>query len=100
MANNSIYFENSSSGKKKDAPVGFSWTTLFFGPFPLLFRGSVKWFAIILLGALVTFGASNLVFMFLINKLYIKDLIAAGYKAKGVKSGTLDEVAKSLELAL
>lgn len=92
MANNTVYFENPRTGQMKEAHVGFSWTTFFFGPFPMLFRGSWKWFAIIFILALITWGLSNLVFMFIINKFYIKDLIADGFKAKSVKIGTLEQV--------
>lgn len=100
MANNTIYFENPKTGQMKEAPVGFSWTTFFFGPFPMLFRSNWKWFTIILLLAMFTWGLSNLVFMFLINKLHIKDLVADGFKAKSVKSGTIDDVSTSLGLQL
>ena len=34
-----INFFNEYTGKYKDAPLGFSWTTLFWGFFPALFRG-------------------------------------------------------------
>lgn len=100
MANNTIYFENPHNGKMKEAPVGFSWTTFFFGPFPMLFRGSWKWFAILLILALITWGLSNLVFCFLINKFFIKDLISDGFKAKSVMTGTLDQVATRLEMSI
>lgn len=100
MANNTIYFENPRTGQMKEAPVGFSWTTFFFGPFPMLFRGNWKWFAIILLLAMMTWGLSNLVFMFMVNKLHIKDLVADGFKAKSVKSGSIDAVAASTGLQI
>lgn len=90
MAYTTIVFKNPMTGAMKEAPVGFSWTTFFFGVFPSLFRGDWKWFAIMLFLAIITFGFSNLVFMFIYNKLYIRDLIGAGYKAKSIGSGDLD----------
>ena len=82
MAYAKIYFENPRSGMVREAPVGFSWTTFFFGFFPALFRGHWVGFLIILLSALVTFGLLNLVFMFIYNKMYVRHLINDGYKAK------------------
>jgi hypothetical protein len=82
MAYARIYFENLHTGHIKEAPVGFSWTVFFFGFFPPLFRGDWIGFAIILFSAIITFGLSNLVFMFIYNKMYIKRLISEGYKAK------------------
>ncbi len=100
MANNTIYFENPRTGKLREAPAGISWTTFFFGPLPMLFRGSWKWFAIILILTFITAGLSNLVFMFIINKLYIKDLISDGYKVKSAKIGTLEQVSMAIGLQL
>lgn len=87
MAYAKIYFENRHTGQVKEAPVGFSWTVLFFGFFPALFRGHWAGFVILLLAAILTFGLSGLIFMFIYNKMYIKHLISEGYKAK---SGTAD----------
>ena len=89
MAFTSIMFENPHTGAIKEAPVGFSWTTFFFGFFPALFRGDWKWAVIQLLLALITFGLSWLVFVFIYNKLYIKDLIGSGYKAKSISNGDM-----------
>ncbi len=63
----------------KEAPVGFSWTVFFFGFLPPLFRGDYKWAIVMLIAALVTFGLSNLIFMFIYNNLYLKSLLETGY---------------------
>ena len=91
-----LYLENPRTNQMKEAPVGFSWTTLFFGPIPMLFRGSWKWFAIIFILALITWGLSNLFFMFAINKLYLKDVVNEGFKAKSARIGTIEQVSMSL----
>jgi hypothetical protein len=69
-----------STGLIKQAKVGFSWTTFFFGIFPALFRGDWKWALIQLVLASITFGISSLVFMFIYNGLYIRDLLEKGYE--------------------
>lgn len=76
------------SGLSKEVKVGFSWTTFFFGGFVPLIRGDIKWFAIMLLlslmAGLFTAGIGSfvvdIIFAFVYNKLYIKDLILKGYK--------------------
>jgi len=90
MAFTSIIFKNTNTGAMKEAPVGFSWTTFFFGFFPALFRGDWKWAIIQFLLASITFGFSNLVFMFMYNKFYIKDLIGSGFKAQSIASGDMN----------
>ena len=89
MAFTSIIFKNPNTGAIKEAPVGFSWTTCFFGFFPALFRSDWKWFVIQLIIAIITMGLSTLVFMFIYNKLYIKDLIGSGFKAQSIASGNM-----------
>lgn len=71
------------SGRVVDkwAPVGFSWTTLFFGPLVALFRSDWKWGCIQIILALVTSGLSSFVFAFIYNKLYIKELLNQGWEA-------------------
>jgi hypothetical protein len=78
------------SGVSKEVPVGFSWTTIFFGPFVPLFRGDLKWFGIYF--AISVIGA----FMFFIpvliwgiiaackyNEWYIDDLKLKGFQISG-----------------
>lgn len=100
MAFTSIMFENPHTGRIKEAPVGFSWTAFFFGFFPALFRGDWKWAVIMLILALITFSLSGLVFMFIYNRLYIKDLVGAGYKAKSIASGDMDFAERKLGILL
>lgn len=82
MAKYTIHFENLRTGQRRDAPVGFSWTTLFWGPIPMIYRGNWKWAAITIIAGLITVGFSNIIFAFFINKSHIEDLINDGYKAK------------------
>lgn len=89
MAYTSIIFKNPITGAMKEAPVGYSWTSLFFGFFPALFRGDWKWAVIQFIIQLCTFGLSAIVFSFIYNKLYIRDLIGAGFKAQSIASNDM-----------
>ena len=81
MAFAHITFEN-KSGVVKDAPVGFSWTTFFFGFFPALIRGDWLWAVIIFAASFVTFGFASIVFAFIYNRLYIQGLLKQGFKVR------------------
>ena len=81
MAFATINFQN-KSGVVKEAPVGFSWTTFFFGFFPALIRGDWLWALIICAATFVTFGLSGIVFAFIYNRLYIQGLLKQGFKVK------------------
>ncbi len=100
MAYTKLVMENPNTGHIKEAPVGFSWTVLFFGFFPPLFRGDWKWAIIMFLLSMITMGLSGLVFMFIYNKLYIKDLVGSGFKVKSVGMGTIDQVSQKIGLNL
>ncbi len=80
-----IYFENSLTGYRREAPQGFSWTTLFFGFFPALFRGDWKWGIIMVICSVITVGFSQLIFCFIYNDLYMKDLLSNGYKITAIE---------------
>ena len=62
---------------------GFSWTTLFFGIFVPLCRGDWKWFLIMLIANIFTYGLASIVFAFIYNKIYINLVI---YKSKCYRS--------------
>jgi hypothetical protein len=85
-----IIFHNPLTGETKEAPVGFSWTTLLFGFFVPLFRGDWKWALIMAIIDSSTLGLSHIVWAFVYNKLYIKELISKGFKVKEVMNGNLE----------
>ncbi|MGG7078651.1 DUF2628 domain-containing protein [Clostridium sardiniense] len=68
------------SGLRKEVKQGFSWTTFFFGGFVPLFRGDLKWFIIMWILALISFGISWLVMPFIYNKKYMEGLMMKGFK--------------------
>ena len=92
-----MFFED-QQGNTAKVVRGFSWTTFFFGFFPALFRGDLKWAGIIfistvplnviaqfspvglaLLLMLITI-AIQLFFSFKYNELHEKDLVAKGFQ--------------------
>ena len=79
MASGNINLKHPTFTVIKSCPVGFSFTTLFFGGFPALFRGDIKWGAIQILLQMLTLGLSAVVFSFMYNKLYIGSLLDEGY---------------------
>ncbi len=85
-----ISLKHTHSGVIKPAPIGFSWTTFFFGGFPALLRGDLKWAVIMWiiwlsgLGlSLLTFGITSLVFGIVLgviyNKRYVVERMEEGY---------------------
>lgn len=43
---------------------------------------------------------SNIIFAFMYNKLYIKDLVSSGFKAKSVANGDIDTVINQLGIII
>ena len=94
-----LNFKNPRNGRFREAPVGFSWTTLFLGPFPALFRGHYVGALIILLVTAVTLGIAGLVFPFFYNKWYVNYLIKNGYKVSSA-DGDINVISKYLSREL
>lgn len=63
----------------KEAPIGFSWTTLFFTGWPAIFRQDWLMGIIILVLSMITWGIAGIVFAFIYNKIYLKSLFNKGY---------------------
>ncbi len=82
-----IQLKHNSSGVMKQGYYGYSWTTLFFGCFPALFRGDfltfMGIFVVLFLLGLVTFGVGTFLGMFIwsffYNKYYTRKLLEKGY---------------------
>ena len=98
MAYTTIIFKNPNTGAIKEAPVGFSWTTLFFNFFPAMIRGDWKWAVIQLISALFTFGLSAIVFAFIYNKLHIKYLKERGFIDQSNIGTDSDSIKKGMKI--
>ena len=87
------------NGLRKEVKVGFSWTVFFFGFFVPLFRGDLKWAAIMFFGTIllgfatlgIGGGVLGIVMSFVYNKIYIKDLIEKGWTPVGEENRLLLE---------
>ena len=86
-----IAMKHKESGIMKDGYYGFSWTTLFFGFFPALFRGDfitfIGGFVVSVIIGVMTFGIGalfiGLIWAFMYNKYYTRKLIERGYALAG-----------------
>ncbi|SPF76419.1 hypothetical protein ALP8811_01424 [Aliiroseovarius pelagivivens] len=90
-----LYFKNPHNGRLRDAPIGFSWTTLFFGPFPALFRGHWVGAIVIFIVTLISYGLAGIVFPFFYNRWYVGYLVNDGYKVTGA-DGSIAEISNYL----
>ena len=89
-----IALRHKETGLVKDGFYGFSWTTLFFGFFPALFRGDfitfIGGFVISVIIAVMTFGVGaffiGFVWAFMYNKYYTRRLLERGYVLAGSES--------------
>ncbi len=93
-----LIMEHPNTGIIKRAPIGYSVTTLFFGPLPALLRGNLKWAVIMAL--LAGTGIPWLVFPFLYNKLYVKTLLNKGFKVIDAEGASIENIKRLLNINL
>jgi len=93
-----LVMENPNTGIVKKAPIGYSISTLFFGPLPALFRGDIKW--AIIMALLDGTGIPWLVFPVIYNKLYVKKLLEKGFKVIDVEGDSVESVKRKLSINL
>ena len=108
MAFDKVVVENPRTGQIRQAPVGFSWTIFFFGPFAPMFRGDWKWAIILLIFATIAAALSGgflgwlpgIIGAFMWNKSYLNRLVADGFQLKATERGSsLDKVDRELGYA-
>lgn len=100
MAFTRLLMENPQTEARKEAPVGVSWTVLIFGFLPPLLRGDIKWGLVILAFWLFSAGLTNIIFMFLYNKLFIQELLGQGYKVRSIDEAERQRVLDNLGMKL
>jgi hypothetical protein len=104
MADMTLNMKHPTTGEFTSAPLGFSWTTFFFGFFPPLFRGDFKtaaaYFAFSLIAGLIAGPVGPLVLWlvvaFIYNKMYAKSCLRQGYLLTSVQGGNIDRAARRL----
>jgi hypothetical protein len=95
-----VYLRNPQTGEMKKAKRGFSWTCLFFGFWPALFRGDWKWAGIGALFAILglfTLGLVSLSYAivagFKYNEWYLSGLYDRGFvEISGVSPQAIEAV--------
>jgi hypothetical protein len=75
-----VMLRHPKTGIMKTGYYGFSWTTLFWGGFPALFRGDFIMGLVFIVLQVLTWGLSGLILAFLYNKQYTLKLIERGYE--------------------
>ena len=75
-----VLLKDPKSGVIKKGFYGFSWTTLFFGGWPAIFRGEIGLGLIVMLVTLFTCGIGGIIWAFLYNKRYTIGLLEKGYR--------------------
>ncbi|WP_019583800.1 hypothetical protein [Thioalkalivibrio sp. ALE16] len=100
MAFDHITLEHPDTLDLRTVPVGFSWTTLFFGFFPAFFRRDWKWGWLMFALYILSWGMSGAIFMFLYNRIHLDGLLSRGYRVRRVQLNRLQEVERRLSMKL
>jgi hypothetical protein len=79
------------SRKRDTGYSGVSWTCLFFGPFPALYRGHLFGFIGMTIINLATLGLSTFVFIFVYNAWHYHSLLGRGFHPAGHQFGNVRE---------
>lgn len=79
----------------KKVPLGFSWTTFFFGGWPAIFRQDWLMGIVILVLTMCTWGIAGIVFAFIYNNIYAKSLFSKGYAIQSMPPGITEDMVKS-----
>lgn len=75
-----VMLKNPKTGIVKKGFYGFSWTVLFFGGFPPLFRGDIVTAILAFVLYWLTAGIGTLIWAFFYNKQFTTKLIEQGYE--------------------
>jgi hypothetical protein len=101
MAFDTLILKNPNTGEIVRAPVGFSWTSFFFGGIPALLRSDWLHAIIFLAIQFFTFNLGSIVFGFIYNKMYIKKMLYKdGFKVVSSEKGDLQKVSNTLGIEL
>lgn len=79
MAHSKLILKNPSDGTIKSAPIGFSWTVLFFGFLVPIYRKDWFWAFVMLILEIPTLSFISIIFAFFYNKIYARKLFRKGY---------------------
>ncbi|MDR1827328.1 MAG: hypothetical protein LBR29_03235 [Methylobacteriaceae bacterium] len=74
-----INMQHPQTGIIRPGYYGFSWTTLFFGGFPALFRGDAVTALAVSVFSVCTFGAAQVIWAFIYNRTYTLSPLEKGY---------------------
>ena len=79
----------------KQVPLGYSWTTTFFGFFPAMLRGDWQMAILMFFVSLFLWAFSWILFGFCYNKIYFNSLVKKGYLITEIPLGIPESLLRS-----